>query len=411
VPADPSSPIPAALTELARTDPLELLDADGPHLLAYLAGVPDPRAARGRRHPLVAILGLAAAAVLAGARSIAAIAEWAADTPQPVRAALGARRDTPDHLAVPAEATIRRTLTRLDADALAGAIGAWLADQDRERERCGPATSRRRAVAVDGKTLRGARTGTANGDGDGRPVQLLAAMDHTTRAVLAQRQVGGAPEEVTAFAPVLDGLDLDGTVVTTDALQTHPLAAEFLVTEKRAHYLLVVKANQPTLLERCQRLPWHRVPELDRTRDRGHGRIEIRTLKAVSVSQFGFPHAAQVLRVTRKTRNLQASPRRFRTVTVYAITSLPFKQARPARLADLLRGHWGIEALHHIRDTTFAEDASQVRTGAAPNVMACLRNLAIGVLSRAGPVNLAAALRRHARDPHRPPTTLGISLG
>jgi hypothetical protein len=111
-------------------------------------------------------------------------------------------------------------LTRLDADALAGAIGAWLADQDRERERCGPATSRRRAVAVDGKTLRGARTGTANGEGDGRPVHLLAAMDHTTRAVLAQRQVGGAPEEVTAFAPLLDGLDLDGTVVTTDALQT-----------------------------------------------------------------------------------------------------------------------------------------------------------------------------------------------
>jgi hypothetical protein len=69
--------------------------------------------------------------------------------------------------------------------------------------RCGPATTRRRAVAVDGKTLRGARTGTANGDGDGRPVHLLARMDHTTRAVLAQRQVGGAPEEVTAFAPLL----------------------------------------------------------------------------------------------------------------------------------------------------------------------------------------------------------------
>jgi signal transduction histidine kinase len=64
-------------------------------LLTYLAAVPDPRAARGRRHPLVAILGPAAAAVLAGARSIAAIAEWAAEAPQPVRAALGARRDAP----------------------------------------------------------------------------------------------------------------------------------------------------------------------------------------------------------------------------------------------------------------------------------------------------------------------------
>jgi hypothetical protein len=98
-------------------------------------------------------------------------------------------------------------------------------------------------------------------------------------------------------------------------------------------------------------------------------------------------------------------------VTVYAITSLPFAQASPARLADLIRGHWAIEALHHIRDVTFAEDASQVHTGAGPHVMATLRNLAIGMLSRAGPVNLAAALRGHARDPRRPLATLGISLG
>jgi hypothetical protein len=82
----------------------------------------------------------------------------------------------------------------------------------------------------------------------------------------------------------------------------------------------VVKANQPTLLHRCRRLPWHRIPELDRTRDRGHGRIELRTLKAVTVHRFGFPHAAQVLQVTRRTRQLRT--RRWRTVTVYAITSL-----------------------------------------------------------------------------------------
>jgi predicted transposase YbfD/YdcC len=191
----------------------------------------------------------------------------------------------------------------------------------------------------------------------------------------------------------------------------HPEAAEFLVTGKRAHYLFVVKANQPTLLDRCQRLPWHRVPELDRTRDRGHGRIEVRTLKAVSVHHFGFPHAAQVLQVTRKTRDLHDHPRRFTIVTVYAITSLTHAQASPARFADLIRGHWAIEALHHVRDTTFAEDGSQIRTGSGPSVMAALRNLVIGVLSRAGPVNVAAALRRHARNPRRPLATLGISVG
>jgi Transposase DDE domain len=99
-------------------------------------------------------------------------------------------------------------------------------------------------------------------------------------------------------------------------------------------------------------------------------------------------------------------------VVVYAVTSLTFAQASPARLAGLLRGHWAIEnGLHWVRDVTLSEDRSQVRTGTAPQVMACLRNLAIGVLSRAGPVNLAAALRHHARDPTRPLATLGIALG
>ena len=400
MPADPSSPIPSGLTPLCDAGPLQ--EAEPPHLLAYLATIADPRTRAGRRHPLVAILGLAAAAVVAGARSIAAIAEWAADTPQPVRAAFGARRDPlTGHWAVPTEATIRRTLGRLDAEALATAIGAWLADRD-DRHRH---AQQRRAVAVDGKTLRGARHPP-----DGRQVHLLAAMDHATRTVLAQRQVDGAPGEVPGFRPLLADLDLAGVVVTADALHTHREAAEFLVTGKQAHYLFTIKGNQPILLDRCAHLPWHNVPVLDRTRDHAHGRVELRTLKAVTVHHFGFPHAAQVIQVTRKTRDL--GTRRWRTVTVYAITSLTFAQASPARLADLIRGHWVIEnGLHWVRDVTFAEDASQVRTGTAPQVMACLRNLAIGVLCRARPVNLATALRHHARDPIRPLATLGITLG
>jgi predicted transposase YbfD/YdcC len=395
VPADPSSSIPSGLAVLGHVEPLR--PAETPHLLAYLATVTDPRARAGRRHPLVAILVLAAAAVLAGARSMAAIAEWAADAPQPVRAALGTHRDPlTGRWVVPTETTIRRTLGRLDGEALAAAIGAWLADRNHPGQR-------RRAVAVDGKTLRGAKR-------DGRRVHLLAAMDHATRTVLAQRQVDGAPGEVPAFQPLLADLELAGVVVTADALQTHADAAEFLVTGKQAHYLFTVKANQPTLLARCARLPWHNVPVLDRTRDRAHGRVELRTLKAVTVHHFGFPHAAQVLQVTRKVRDL--GTRRWRTVVVYAITSLTFAQASPARLADLLRGHWAIEnGLHHVRDVTFAEDASQLRTGTGPQVMACLRNLAIGALNRAGPVNLAAALRHHARDPARPLATLGIPRG
>src|SRR5829696_7926904 len=137
-------------------------------------------------------------------------------------------------------------------------IGAWLADRDHPGQR-------RRAVAVDGKTLRGARRG-------GRQVHLLAAMEHTTRRVLAQREVDGAPGEVPGLKPLLERLDLAGTVVTADALQTHAEAADFLVTVKQAHDLFTIKANQPTLLDRCNRLAWHNVPVLDHTRDQAHGR-------------------------------------------------------------------------------------------------------------------------------------------
>ena len=183
MPADPSSPIPSGLSPLCGTDPLR--PTEPPDLLAYLATIPDPRARTGRRHPLVAILGLAAAAVLAGARSMVAIAEWAADAPQPVLAALGARRDPlTGRFAVPAEATIRRTLARLDAEALAAVVGAWLSDRAGRDHH----DRWRRAAAVDGKTLRGARYPP-----DGRQVHLLAAMDHATRAVLAHIRSAARP--------------------------------------------------------------------------------------------------------------------------------------------------------------------------------------------------------------------------
>jgi hypothetical protein len=133
----------------------------------------------------------------------------------------------------------------------------------------------------------------------------------------------------------------------------------------------------------------------------------MRTLKPVTVNHFGFPHAAQVIQVTRKVGGLDGAAVVDRDRLCDHQPHLPAGQ--PARLADLIRGYWAIEALHHVHDVIFAEDGSQVRTGTGPHVMACLRNLAIGVLSRAGPVNLAAALRHYARDPARPLTTLRIS--
>jgi predicted transposase YbfD/YdcC len=350
------------------------------------------------------VLAVAVAAVLAGANSLVAIGEWASDAPCQVLAALGVRRDPlTGARRPPGEATVRRVLARIDADALDRASGAgWASQQPQSANLPSPTPcSPRRAVAIDGKTLRG------SGQHPSPQVHLLAVMDHTTRAVLAQTDVDATTNEITQFQPLLESLDLAGWVITADAMHSQHTHADWLVTKKHAAYVLIVKANQPSLHHQLSTLPWREVPVADHTRERGHGRVELRRLQVTTVAGLDFPHATQAIRITRRVRSLRS--RRWRTVVVYAVTSLTAAQASPARLADWIRGQWGIEALHHIRDTTFAEDASQVRTGNAPRVMASLRNLAIGVLRARGHRNIAAALRRNARDSTRLLPLLGIT--
>jgi len=152
------------------------------------------------------------------------------------------------------------------------------------------------------------------------------------------------------------------------------------------------------------------VPDADRDTARGHGRREIRTLKLLSVSTgIDFPRAAQAIQIQRRRRRLD-QPRRFSTETVYAITDLQAHQAKPMHLADWIRGHWSIEnQTHWVRDVTYDEDRSQIRTGTGPQVMAAIRNAAIGALRLAGVTNIAAANRHHARNANRPIALLGLT--
>lgn len=179
--------------------------------------------------------------------------------------------------------------------------------------------------------------------------------------------------------------------------------------KRGGHYLLAPKGNQPTLLRRLRALDGKEVGVAARERGRGHGRVETRSISVVSLDpcpdlggEF-FPHAAQAIKVVRRRRPLGS--KKWTTVTVYAITSLTAAQADPVLLARWLRGHWAIEALHWVRDVSFDEDRSQIRTSNGPQIMAALRNLVITALRLAGHTNIAAALCHHARDPLRPLTT------
>ncbi|MGH3717187.1 MAG: ISAs1 family transposase [Micromonosporaceae bacterium] len=355
MPAASSSPIRPVLAQITAAADANRLSGTG--VLAALGKVPDPRRRRGVRHQIGVILGLAACAVLAGCRSFAAIGEWAADASEQVLAALGAER-------APCESTIRRALQRIDGDELDAAIGAWAAAW------AGPPAGTRRALAVDGKTVRGSASQATGAR------HLLAAVDHRTGVVFGQVDVAAKTNEIPMFSQLMDRIaDLTEVVVTADALHTQRGHAEYLVLQRGAHYLLTVKGNQPALHSQLKALPWVDVPPAHTSTGRAHGRIEKRVVKVVTVAAgILFPHARQAIQITRKTRRLDS--RKWTTEVVYAVTSLAFEQAAAAELAAFIRGHWSIEnRLHWVRDVTYDEDRSQIRTATGPRAMASLRNL------------------------------------
>jgi hypothetical protein len=198
VPALSSSLIGPALEQFSDLPASDraVLAGQCPGLLEYLAGVPDPRDRRGVRHSLASLLMTAMAAVLAGATSFTAVSEWVADAPPQVLAALRVRRDPlTRQFQPPGEATIRRVLEAVDAAALDAAVGSWLAARLQAGNQ-GQGRHRRRAGAVDGKSVRGTRHASS----EGQAVHLLAAVDQQAGTVLAQAVVNGKTNEITQFA-------------------------------------------------------------------------------------------------------------------------------------------------------------------------------------------------------------------
>jgi predicted transposase YbfD/YdcC len=387
-------PIPAlsAVTTPTETPARPVTKSEQAGLLHALSAVPDPRSPRGLRYPLAGLLSVAVCAVLAGASSVTAIADWLHDLDDIARARLGFLGG------VPATTTMWRLLIRLDADLLSTILASWL------RTRTRPAAPRRpryrQVISIDGKTVRGARRA------DGTQVHLLSALDTSSGIVLAQVTVDAKSNEIPAFTPLLDAIEqvlgnLKDLIFVADALHTQVNHANEIAA-RGAHLLIPVKGNQPTLHAQLTTLPWAQIPVGHQTRDRGHGRSETRTVKAVTLHTpggIGFPHAEQAIRITR-TRTITKSGRTSRE-TAYLTISLPAADAHPADLQQWARSEWLIENLvHYVRDVTFREDSHQARTGNGPAVMATLRNTAIGFHRTSGDTNIARATRRANRRPH-----------
>jgi predicted transposase YbfD/YdcC len=368
-------------------------------LIEVLAEMPDLRSRRGKRHPLSAMLAMACCAMLCGYRSYSALAEWGRNYGTGIAQALGFTHNTP------CAATLHTIFRQVDRDDLEARLGTWAESVVVST----PAASAGEvAVALDGKTLRGSQKQGAPG------VHLLSALSHHVGLTLTQQAVDAKTNEITQVETVLRQLVLKDRVVTMDALLTQRHVAQAIV-DAGGDYVMIVKENQPQLRADIELVftlpPAGDRQETARTVDIGHGRIEQRniTTSEALVGYSTWPGLAQVFELGRHV--IMQKTGQERVEVVYGVTSLSSERATPGRVLDLVRGHWSIENKSHwVRDVTFDEDRSQVRCGSIPQVMAALRNTAIGLLRWAGHTNIAAACRRLAAQPAQALALIGIEF-
>src|SRR6266446_314793 len=338
--------------------------------------------------------------MLGGARSYSAIAEWGRNYGTRIARALAFTQYPP------CAATLHTVFRHIDRDEFEAYLDVWA---DSVVESQAPAAEPPgAAVALDGKTLRGSKKQGAPG------MHLLSALAHHVGVTLAQHAVDDKTNEITAVETLLQGLVLEGRVMTMDALLTQRHVAQTIV-DRGGAYVMIVKENQPQLHADIALVfaqpPWGDVQETASTVDMGHGRIEQRMLTA-STALAGihpWPGLAQVFQVERQVTWKKTGEER--SEVVYGVSSLVSERSTPAQLLAFVRGQWQIEHRSHwVRDVTFDEDRSQVRCGRIPQVMAALRHTAIGLLRTAGYANIAAACRRFAAQPDLALALIGIAL-
>lgn len=375
-------------------------------LIDILAEIPDFRKAKGKRHPLPAILALACVATMCGYKSYRAFAEWGSNYGKGFMKALGFT-----HESGPCAATFSNIFRKMGVDLLEKKLSPWAESVIRaidDSQEDGNEASHN-SISLDGKTAKGSYN-----RGCGVP-HFLSAVAHGLGLTLAQCGVDRKTNEIGVVHEVLKSLVLEGRIVTMDALLTQRKVARDIL-ERGGDYVMIVKENQEGLSDDVKTVfhgPFSHLlkKSSDETLNMGHGRIEERhiTVSAELSGYSDWPGLEQVFQLTRKATIKKTG--KVRKETVYGITSLTPEEASPSRLLELVRCHWHIENKSHwIRDVTFGEDASQVHCGDAPQVMAALRNTAIGLMRWAGKTSIVSACREYAAQPGMALELIGITM-
>lgn len=357
-------------------------------LIDHLKTVPDPRDPRGVRHQWWVILAVCCAALLAGQKDYRLTARWAKNQRRLLARYLPLRNGWP-----PSMSTFQRAWAQVDLEALEAAVGAFIEPLTE------PDDGEWTDLALDGKAVRGASK-------FGHKAHLLAAVDQASGLVRRQRNVAEKTNEIPEARALLAGWDLTGVVVTADPLHCQRALCQQILRQG-GHYLLQVKENQPELHQAIQEVfaaprsgPHPLTFWKTSTLGKGHGRVEARLLEATEAlnDYLDWPGPGQVIhRVCSRRIHGQDTKEDH-----YWITSLKHAQASPAELEQRCRGHWMIENRpHYIRDVTFGEDASTIRSGHAPQARAALLNMVMALIVSRGYRYMPDALCDYQCDPAR----------
>jgi predicted transposase YbfD/YdcC len=371
-------------------------------LLEHFADIDDPREPWRVAHPLPEVLLLAVCGTICDCEDYDLIAEWG-EAHLPFL-----RRYLPYHHGVPGGRWLTLLMNRIDRGLFAAAFTSWVRETWPDRPDF---------VAIDGKTSRRSHDRAAGMP----PLHLVSAFATTTRLVLGQEAVPDKASETTAIPALIDRLaengGLEGAIVSIDAVATNPAIAATIRTAG-AHYLLAVKANQPTPRADIERLFQDAAGDLDEHRDldKGHGRIEERTVAVARdvdwltgqrrfPGEMRLPGIATLIRVNGRTELKD----RCRFETRYYVSSAPLTAAQAN---EAVRGHWRIEnSLHWVLDVVFADDQSRLRKGHGAHNMAVVRHFALNLVRTAEEPARApkSPLKRQPRPGSTPkPTSLKL---
>ena len=341
-------------------------------ILDEIKVIDDPRTKRKPDHLLVDIVAIGILATLAGANDMVAVATYGQEEYEWLATFLELPNGIPSH------DTFSRVFALIDPKQFNDFFLCWIKHLLRQLDL--------KLIHLDGKTLRG----SYDRNSKLKALQSVSAWSSEHHLVLAHQRVDSKSNEITAIPELLKLLDINGTIITLDAMGTQTAIAEQIIKEG-GDYILALKGNQKTLFKDVKKFfkqavesEWEGIEySYYNNMGDGHHRIEYRQVWAVAISQV--PHLAnrkkwkglKTIVMVRRKRNLWNDDTD--NVTYY-ISSL---EADATVIAASIRSHWSVEnSLHWVLDVTFKEDQSRIRMGHGSENMALLRRLCVSLIKR-----------------------------